>query len=126
MHPLLHLIATKPQLLADHAQAYGELLTTEVANLSTAWKRRAVLLGIALFSLGVACVLAGVALMLSAPMPGAAAQALVALIMVPLLPLALCVGCLLAARSQRDGAAMENVRQQFKADLAMLRDASSL
>lgn len=125
MHPLLHLIATKPQLLADHAQAYGELLTTEVANLSTAWKRRAVLLVIALSSAGVSCVLAGVALMLSALMPAATAHALVVLIMVPLLPLALCVGCLFAVRSQRDGAALENVRQQFKADIAMLREASS-
>lgn len=126
MHPLLHLIATRPQLLAEHAQAYGELLTTEFANLSTAWTRRAVLLAIALCSLGVACVLAGVALMLSALMPAAAAQALAALIMVPLLPLALSAGCLLAVWLQRDGAAMANVRQQFKADLAMLREASSL
>jgi hypothetical protein len=126
MHPLLHLIATKPQLLADHAQAYGELLATEAVSLSTAWKRRAMLMAIALCSLGVACVLAGVALMLSALMPAAAPQALVVLIMVPLLPLALCVGCLLAVRSQRDGPTLENVRRQFKADVAMLREASSV
>src|ERR1035437_9887619 len=125
MHPLLHLIASRPQLLADHAEAYGALLTTESANWTTAWRRRGLLRMSALCWLVVACVLTGVALLLWALMPVAAAQAPTALIMVPLLPLALGVGCLFAARSQRDGAALEQVRQQFKADLAMLREASS-
>ena len=30
IHPLLQLIATQPQLLADHAEAYGEMLAVEV------------------------------------------------------------------------------------------------
>lgn len=46
MHALLHLIASRPQLLADHAQAYGDLLTTEFANWSTAWRRRPLLLAV--------------------------------------------------------------------------------
>ena len=126
MRALLHLIASKPQLLVDHAEAYSELLTTELANLSTGHQQRALLMAVALCSFGVACVLTGFALISSALMPAAAAQAMAVLIMVPLLPLALCAGCLLAVRSQRGGAALANVRQQFKADLAMLREAKSL
>ncbi len=125
MHALLHLIASRPQLLADHAQAYGTLLTTEFANWSNVWRRRALLLAIALFCCLVACILTGVALLLWALMPLAAAQAPVSLIMVPLVPLALGVGCLFAARSKPDRAILERVREQLKADLAMWREASS-
>jgi hypothetical protein len=43
MNPLLRLIATQPQLLADHAQAYGELVVAELGNSLAVWKRSAVL-----------------------------------------------------------------------------------
>lgn len=63
-HPLLHLLLTQPRLLADHVEAYAELVATEIGNVSVAWKRRALLNAVALCCLGVAAVLAGVALML--------------------------------------------------------------
>jgi hypothetical protein len=41
VHPLLHLIATRPQLLADHAEAYAELVAVEIDCMSATWTRRA-------------------------------------------------------------------------------------
>ena len=99
LHPLLHLIATKPQLLADHAQAYAELAAVEVGEFSAAWKRRVALFTVAAFCMGLAVVLA-----------------------------ALGAACLLAGRAQmKNGktSAFANLREQVKADLLMLREVSA-
>lgn len=125
MYRLLQLFATQPQLLADHAEGYAELLVTEIGHVSAAWKRRAVLNALALCCLGVAAVLAGVALMLWAVLPVAHLQALWVLIATPLLPIAAAVGCLVAARVKGDDSPFANVRQQMKADMAMLREMSA-
>jgi hypothetical protein len=124
LHPLLQLIATQPQLLADHAQAYAELVAAEIDQVSVAWKRRAMLNAVALCSLAVAAVLAGVALMLWAVVPPAQIQAPWALLVAPLLPAAVALWCLVAVRSQRDGGAFDSVRRQIKADIVMLREVS--
>lgn len=125
IHPLFLLMATRPQLLADHAEAYAELVAAEVANVSVAWKRRALLYAVALVCLAVAAVLAGVALMLWAVIPVASMQAPWALLVAPILPIALAVWCLLVARSSGNASAFDNIRQQIQADLAMLREAST-
>lgn len=124
MHPLFRLIATQPQLLAHHVGAYAELLADEIGHVSTVWKRRAMLNVVALCCLGLTAVLAGVALMLWAVIPATQLQAGWALIAVPLLPSAVAVSCLWAARTQPAGSAFEKIHQQVKADLAMLRDVS--
>lgn len=126
MHPLLHLVLTRPQLLTDHAEAYAELMTTEMSSLLGAGQRRVMLMVVAVSAVTTACVLAGVALMLWSVLPDASPHAQIVLIMVPMLPLAIGVACLFAARSRRSGAPLESVRQQFKADMAMLREAGSL
>lgn len=125
IHPLFLLIATRPQLLADHAEAYAELVATEVGHVSAAWKRRALLYAVALGCLVVAAVLAGVALMLWAVIPVASMQAPWVLIVAPLLPVAVAGGCLLAARSPGDSSGFDSIRQQMKADLAMLREVGT-
>lgn len=125
IHPLFLLIATRPQLLADHAEAYAELVATEVGHVSAAWKRRALLYAVALGCLAVGAVLAGVALMLWAVIPVASMQAPWVLIVAPLLPVAVAVGCLLAARSPGDSSGFDSIRQQMKADLAMLREVGT-
>lgn len=121
LHPLLHLIATKPQLLADHAQAYAELAVVEVGEFSAAWRRRAVLYAAAAFCMGVAVVLAGVAVMLWSVLPVAQMQAPWALIAVPLVLAAIGAVCLLAGRSRNEVSAFATLREQVKADLQMLR-----
>ena len=72
MHPLFHLLATRPQLLADHAEAYAELVAVEINRMSATWTRLALLNAMALCSLSVALALAGVALMLWAVTAGIA------------------------------------------------------
>ena len=125
MHPLFLLLATRPQLLADHAEAYAELVAVEVNRMSATWTRLALLNAMALCSLSVALALAGVALMLWAVMPALPAQAPWVLIVVPLLPLASAVGCLLAMQRGGQREAFDNLRQQFKADVLMLREVAA-
>ena len=124
-YTLLQLFAKQPQLLADHAQAYADLVTQDVGLVSRAWKRRAILSVAALCCAGVAAILVGVALMLWAAIPAVPTQALWVLILVPLTPGIAAAWCLLAARSPAGGSAFDNVRQQMKADMAMLREASA-
>jgi hypothetical protein len=125
LHPLLHLLATRPQLMADHVEAYGALAAAEVARVSGAWRRRALLLALALSSLAVAAVLAGVAVLLWATLPMAQMPTPWALVAVPLLPLALGMACGVAAGRDGDDPAFVQLRQQLGADLAMLREASA-
>lgn len=125
MHPLLHLIATQPQLLADHAQGYAELVTEEIGHVSAAWKLGVLLNAIALCCLGAGAVLAGVALMLWAVTPPAEIRAPWALFAAPLLPLAAALASFSVARLPRNGHAFDSVRQQVQADLVLLREASA-
>lgn len=123
MHPLLTLLRTQPHLLADHAEAYAELLATEIDRVSTAWKRQALLAAAALCSLAVAAVLAGVALLLWAVVAHDQMPAPWLLIAVPLAPMAVALWCRIAARTSVDRKAFSNVKQQLQADIAMLREA---
>ena len=128
LHPLLHLIATKPQLLADHAQVYAELAAVEVGEFSAAWKRRVAFFTVAAFCMGLAGVLAGVAVMLWSVLPVAQMQAPWALVAVPLVLVAIGVVCLLVGRAQKKNgknSAFANLREQVKADLLMLREVSA-
>lgn len=122
LHPLLHLLATKPQLLADHAQAYAELAAVEVGEFSAAWKRRAMFLTVAAFCMGLAVVLAGVAVMLWSVLPVSQMQAPWALVAVPLVLVVIGVACFLAGRSQNQASTFATLREQVKADLLMLRE----
>lgn len=125
MHPLLRLVTSQPLLLAQHAQAYAELVAAEIGGVSAVWKRRVMLNGLAVCCLGVAAVLAGVSLMLWAVIPAPQIHAVWALFAAPLVPLAFAAGCLLAARERADsGAAFERIREQVKADLTMLQAVS--
>jgi hypothetical protein len=122
MHPALSLLATRPQLLVDHAQAYAALLSQESGLAYGAWGRRVLLYGLAVCSLSVAAVLAGVATLLwftVAP----PASALGVLVAVPALPLAAAVVCLLLARQAPSSAAFASLRRQINEDIAMLREA---
>lgn len=125
LHPLLHLVATQPHLLGEHAQAYAELVAQEVSTASSAWKRRAALGALGLCCVGVAAVLVGVSVMLWAVVPATQIHAPWALFAAPLAPIVLAIGCLLAASGHSEGSSFENLRQQMKADMAMLREANT-
>lgn len=124
MHPLLNLIATRPQLLAEHAQAYAELVAAELPRASSAWKRQALLNGLAVLGLLAALLLAGVASMLWATVPLSSMPTPWMLIVVPLLPAIAGTACLVAARTGVAGNLLGDLRQQLSADLAMLQAAA--
>jgi len=122
MHPLLTLLATRPQLLVDHAQAYAALFNEEFGLACATWRRQVLLYAVALCCLGVAAVLAGVATMLwfatAAPV-----QAFWVLVAVPAVPLLVAVVCLLLARQSPQSASFANLSRQINEDVAMLRAA---
>lgn len=125
MHPLLRLIASRPQLLADHAQAYAELVAEEIPRVSAAWKRSALFTAAAAFGTTLALGLAGVALMLWAVLPEASMRAPWALLVVPLVPLAAALACVVAARRGSERAAFDELRLQVQADIGMLREVAA-
>lgn len=125
LHPLLHLIATQPHLLADHAEAYAELVSDEVGKLSSGWKRQALYTTLGLVGLLVGAILAGVSILLWAVVPTADILAPWAMFVVPITPLVLALVCLLLARSPSQASAFENVRRQVRADLLMFREAGA-
>ena len=126
LHPLLHLIATRPNLLADHAEAYADLVATQVGSSFNAAKRRAIFYAAALCGTGVTAVLIGVAVMVWAVIPAEVMQAPWALVAVPLPALLATIGCLMAARKPGVEGAFDVVREQINADVAMLREAGTL
>jgi uncharacterized membrane protein YqjE len=126
IHPLFRLIASRPQMVAEHAQAYVELVADEIGEAAASLKRRALMLVIALFCFSVAVVLAGVALMLWGVTPEGAMRAPWALFAGPLLPLALGLACFMKSRAEKADNAFEKVREQINADIGMLREVSTV
>ena len=124
MSALLYLIATRPQLLIDHAEAYAGLASAEVSNASSIWKRRARLGIMAICSFAVAAVLVGVAAMIWAVLPAAGNQTPWDLIVTPILPKGQGTRCLIAIRERPEEIAFDALRRQLKADMAMLREAT--
>lgn len=123
LHPIFHLVATQPQLLGQHAQAYGELVSSELSTQATVWTRRAVFSALALCLFSVCVVLAGVALMLWATLVPEPRSAWV-LLAVPSVPGVAAIACYLLARkrSATDEQAFAELRRQMQADLALLRE----
>jgi hypothetical protein len=125
IHPLLRLAATEPHLLGDHVEAYAALVGEEVGKISTSLITRAVLYGAALMLVAVGLVLVGVALLFCAAVPSADYPAPWALVVVPLVPILVAVGCVVYARSRPPEKAFDTVKKQLNADMAMLREVSA-
>lgn len=127
LHPLLHLLATQPHLLGNHAHAYGELVGTELSQQTQAWGKRTLLMALALCFLGVAGVLCGTAYMLWAVAAPHITTLPSALIVAPLVPAVLSLACLWASRADPspDKKAFAELRRQVQADLALLREMGS-
>lgn len=120
LHPLIHLLTSQPELLGDHAQAYGELIGSEVAAQARVWKRRSLLYALALCLGGVAAVLCGVSILLWATV-AAPASASIALWLVPLAPALLAGICAWCARDGGENEGFVELRRQFQADMDLLR-----
>lgn len=125
MHRLLKLLATRPHLLLDHAQAYAALASEELALARAVWHRQAMLQAAGLLGLSGAVILAGVALILWAVTPMGQIHALWALWVTPLVPLAAALACLRLARQPPGEPTFSHLRSQFSADMALLGSAPS-
>ena len=125
MHPLLALMALRPQLLLDHAQAYGALFQEELAQASVIWRRQALLQAAALGLVSVGVALAGVALLLWAVTPAGQIHAFWLLIVTPLVALSLGLVCARLSRRPGQTQAFMNLARQLSADLALLRAANT-
>lgn len=123
LHPIFHLVATQPELLGQHAQAYGELVSAELSAQAGVWSRRALLAAVALCLLCVFLVLVGVALMLWATLVPEPRLAWV-LVAVPSVPGVGALVCYLLARRRdaADAQSFAELRSQMQADLALLRE----
>jgi hypothetical protein len=124
IHPLLRLIATQPQLLADHAEAYAGLVSEDLGKTAAVWKWRVACYGIALTLVAVGMVLAGVALMFWAMTPPANMQAPWALAAAPAIPFVAAIVCVVLARRNTVDT-FADLKEQAAADLAMLREVSA-
>jgi len=124
IHPLLRLIATQPQLLADHAEAYAGLVGEEMGKAAAVWKRRAALNAVALCMAGVCVVLIGVAVMLWGVSPDGTMRAGWVLIVAPAAPALIALIAWLMARSDVSDSFVD-LKQQVAADLSMLREVSA-
>ena len=125
IHPLLRLAATEPHLVGDHVEAYAALVGEEVGKISTSLITRAVLFASALLMVAVGLVLIGVALLFVAAVPSSDYPAPWALVVVPLVPFVIAVGCIVYARSRPSEKPFDTVKKQLNADMAMLREVSA-
>lgn len=125
LHPMFKIVASRPELLAEHLAAYGQLATAQAQAAVAQLQQRALLLGMAALTglLGVALV--GVALLLVAVVPLQEMPAPWLLAVVPLVPLAVAVVCVLQLRGLKATSALAPLREQFAADAALLREASA-
>ena len=121
MHPLVRLAASRPQMLAEHAAAYVELLAEEATTAATLVKRQVSLqlIGVGLLAVGV--ILGGVALMLWASFP--ALNSPWALALTPCIPILAGAIALHSASSKSARDPFAPLQRQLAADAAMLKRA---
>jgi|GEM_PF-736202 len=114
----------KPQTLADHARAYGELILDELTESKTLWYKRTRLQAIGVGGLGMFAILAGMGAMLWAVTPSAQTQTLWVLAAVPLVYLFVGIACLMAAGQQKLPVVLEHTRERFMADVAVFKETN--
>ncbi len=122
-HPLLRLLASRPELLADHLAGYAELVGAQVVEARASLKRRAALLtgAVVMGALGIG--LAGVALLLVGVVPIDDMPAPWLLLAGPALPLVVAALCWRSASRAPAIWSMSLLREQWAADVELLREA---
>lgn len=124
IHPLLYKLATQPELFVEHASGYAELAALEAQAAARAWRRRLILLALAVLMAASAFVLSGMAVLLAAALP-------VAQMPLPALLLALPLGAWTAAALcawvglRAHGPSFGHLREQWAADMQLMRDVAA-
>jgi type VI protein secretion system component VasK len=121
IRPLLQLMASEPELLAEHLQSYAELLGDEVGSFQGQLRQRWTLWAILALLVTVTVIFAGIALMLWLVTPGAPWT----LWLVPGFMVVLCLVTTWFITRHQHTPGFLVLRQQIAADLAMLRQADA-
>ena len=124
-HALFRLVASRPHLLAEHAEGYADLIAQEVKSASLRWKRSVMLGAVGGVSALLMAVFAGMALLLWAVTPDAAMRAPWLLWVVPSVPAVVAIGCFSALSNQAKGHGFATLREQLAAEAEMLREVSA-
>ena len=121
MHPLLQLLVTRPDLLAEHAEAYAELTGIEIRDLVADGYRQVLLGAVALCCATVSMVLTGVALLLVLALPEARNAAWWTLVLPPGVPLLVALASYQRLRARPKTPAFATLREQLSADWQLLQ-----
>ena len=122
IHPIVHVAARRPQLLAEHAKAYGDLLLEEGRRTLASLVLHAVLYAAAGVLGGLGLVLGGVALLLYAAIPGELRNGWL-LVAVPCVSMVIAGVCVVVARALPVDVSLDVVGQQVRADIDMIHEA---
>jgi uncharacterized membrane protein YqjE len=125
LHPVFRLAAAQPQLLAEHAAGYAELLAEEIALSGTHFKQRIALQMMGMVCLAIALILGGVALIVWAALPEQSLRLPWVLIATPFTPAVLGGLALWRANSLCAPPAFTALRAQLAADAELLRGSEA-
>ena len=126
IHPLIHLAARHPELLAEHGEAYAALVAKEISDWRTSLVRRVVLAAVALLTAGLSLLFIGIALMLWAASPdGEDLRSIGVLVAVPSVMVIVTIAAALFAKGGASASAFADLKKQFSADLRMLREVKA-
>ena len=121
---LFRLATREPEILADHLEAYSELIAGELNTAATRWQRHAALRALGYASFVVAGLLTAMALMLWAVIPVTTMNEPWVLPVVPLVPVIVGVWSSRSARKVLGAETFVTLRRQWAADREMLREVS--
>ena len=125
-HPALLVFAKKPDLLADHVEAYSDLIATSLKAMLSTWRRRIVFEAAMIFCIFLSAIFTGVAAMLWGANGGVVTHVAWLLLAVPAAPLVLAIVLWLLASKLSYGAhELDAIKAQVRADLALLREQQS-
>jgi hypothetical protein len=122
-HPLIKMLATRPEMLAEHVGAYAELAAAETAYAVEQMRTKALVgAGSALLGL-IGLIFAGVALLLCGALPVDDMPAAWLLVVVPALPLLGAIGGALWLKSRPPTPSFSRLREQMERDNGLMQEA---
>jgi hypothetical protein len=124
-HPVVQLLASRPDLLVDHLAAYAPLMAAQAGEATSHWRRQALLVAVQGVGVIAGVGLGGAALLLLAVVPVAQMPMPWLLVAVPLAPLAVAAVCALLQRWQPPHGAFALLREQLSADAELLRQPTA-
>lgn len=124
VHPMLKMLATRPELMAEHIGAYAQLAAAEVDEAANLWRGRMLwAIGTGAFML-LALAFGGFSLLLLGAVPRESMPAPWLLALVPLLSLALAGACWIVRHFRPAASPFTQLKHQLALDATLLREAS--